>query len=559
MEIDARYKALACYRNLTKAHQTCLDRLVTVYGDQLNGMIKSGGSLFTLHDFNHHCYNLYRIINNSLCNVDVDADDNRKLSEHELFLLDMAVLLHDIGMSTSANLIVNRTTHASKSAEIIHNEWRNTSSTLYVEGTRAGLSETDISTLAEIVKAHSDNKEIGDASKTGIYAQSLLEEMPSSSPHDTVRARFLAGILRMADELDITLDRRGNAKLAEQLDSSDADNQLSMDCWEKLMYFSQVRIDNKIHIQLNLVVNDTYVQEKLECSDEEAVYSGLWEVYQKITKEWSTMQKEIFQKTEGGHDIIRVETIEIISTLREVKRYLSNMKKAREDLMLPEKGHSLYLEKRSANKQDGQVENAQPLHQKAQERVQDERLSFEKESKITVLSPAVKADVDTQIQSKKLVTPGHFFMHTNLCARDWINIAALFQKSDLFEKCIQTIARHIQKNMDLRNTVILGIDLNGTLLGVRIAAVLQCPFMFLIPPQRIRSSGGYDRESEVSAYDHAVCISDVISNGITINTVSEQYDLQNKLLSVYTLLYRPPQCASRNLSLELPCHKSWAI
>lgn len=554
MGIDTRYQNLACYQNLSPAHRDCLDELAKVYGEQLNGLIKSGGSLFTLHDFDHHCYDLYRIINNSLCNMDVDmsGEDSRKLSEHELFLLDMAVLLHDIGMSAEVNLVVNRRSHASRSAELILSEWNNTASTLYVYGNRVGLSENDIIALAEIIKAHSDDKEVGDTFKTGIFAQNLLDRMPASSPNGTVRARFLAGILRMADELDITLDRRGNARLTEQLDLTNDDNRYSCDCWEKLTYFSQVALDSKVRVQLDLEINRNGIQERIDFADGDAVLSGIWDVYQKVLKEWGAIQKEIFQGTDGAHEIIRVETVKVVSELQPVNDFLAGKAKAREDLSSPVHGIDplrLVKPSRKAVESEGAADPSPGAGEKAGD------IPPSPERAPEILLPTAKAEIDTQIKEKRLIRPGHFMMHTGLCARDWVNTAALLQQSGLFERCIQTIARHIKNNdqIDLSNTVILGIDLHGTLLGVRVAATLHRPFTFLVPPQKLPTSGGRDGEADLSAYAHAVCITDVLSSGHTISEATRQRGLHDKLQGVYALLYRPARCATRAVPLELSC------
>lgn len=552
MGINLNYQKLDCYKNLSSEHKACLDELAAEYGEQVNGLIKSGHSLFTQHDFDHHCYNLYRIISNNLCNMSVSEEESQKLTEHELFLLDSAVLLHDIGMSAEVNLVINRAGHASKSAEFIRREWENTSSALYSAWNRAGLSETDILALMEIVKAHSNDTQAPDPQKTGIHAPTLLEWMPASAPCGKVRAKLLAGILRMADELDITLDRRGNARLTEQLDPADDGNRVSQNCWEKLNYFSQVIIDPNNRVQLNLVINDSYVREKIEQSDEDAILAGIWDVHKKVMEEWDMIQKEIFQKTEGGHGIIRVEQIRVVSQLPEVTQYLNERVAAREDLTpMPQQAGPVRLEKQPEDQQERPSKPVRPEPQMQQAQADD--LSSSPEGGPIVLSPSAKEEIDTYVLKEKLIKPGHFIVHSQLCARDWVNTDTLFQNTELVEKCIQTIARHIQENIDLEGTVIVGIDLYGTLLGVRIAAALQCSFAFLVPPQSLKTSGGQDMETELSAYNHAVCVADVVASGRTIQEAAKQHGLQDKILGAYALLYRPPLCAGSSLPLELPC------
>lgn len=551
MGINLNYQKLDCYKNLGQTFKKCLDELAREYGEQLNGLIQTGGSLFTLHDFDHHCYNLYRIISNCLCNMSVSDEDRQRLTEHELFLLDCAVLLHDIGMSAKVNLVINRASHAGRSANFIRNQWENTSSILYSAWNRASLSETDICVLMEIVRAHSNDSQAPDSKQTGIHAPTLQDWMPASSPSGKVRTRLLAGILRMADELDITLDRRGNARLTEQLDPADDDNRFSLNCWEKLSYFSQVEIDPDIRVQLDLVVNDSRVQERIAQSDEDAVLADIWGVREKVLGEWDTIQKEIFQKMEGGHGIIQIEHIRVVSQLPDVTRYIDT-RSSRGDLMPePQETGPIRLERPSTGQQKESSEPVRPEPQKPQSSA--ENLPSPPKDGAIVLSMPVKEEIDAYVLAEKLAEPGHFIMHRQLCARDWINTAALFQNTKLIEKCIQTIAQHIHKTINLSGTVIVGIDLYGTLLGVRIASVLQCPFAFLVPPQSLKTSGGRDMETELSAYDHVVCVADVVASGLTILEAAKQHRLKDKLSGAYALLYRPPLCAGPSLPLQLPC------
>ena len=338
----------------------------------------------------------------------------------------------------------------------------------------------------------------------------------------------------MADELDITLDRRGNARLTAQLDPTDDDNRYSLNCWEKLNYFSQVKIDPAIRVQLDLIVNDGCVREKIEQSDEDAVLADIWDVRKKVMGEWDTIQKEIFQKAEGGHGIIQVERIQVVSQLPDVNRYLDTQT-SREDLTpAPQKTGPVRLEKQSADEQEEPSEPVQEEPQKSQAQTAD-TLSPSEGCPI-VLLPPVKEEIDSYILKEKLIKPGHFIMHSQSCARDWIDTAALFKNVELLEKCIQTIARHIQENINLSETAIVGIDLHGTLLGVRIAAALQCPFAFLVPPRSLKTSGGRDMVTELSAYDHVVCIADVVASGLTILEAAQQHGLQGKLSGTLSVL-----------------------
>ena len=85
--------------------------------------------------------------------------------------------------------------------------------------------------------------------------------------------------------------------------------------------------------------------------------------------------------------------------------------------------------------------------------------------------------------------------------------------------------------------IILGIDLNGTLLGVRVAAKLRCPFGLLVPPQEL---SGPDGRVDFSRFQHVIYITDVVVTGDMIARVTESYQLEEKVIGTYALLYRRP-------------------
>ena len=88
MAIEQRYQNLKCYQLLPDSYKACLDKLIEDYAEELNTPIHVGDSLYTPHDFNHHCYNLYRIISNHLCDLRVGIDRRTQFSGFELFLLE---------------------------------------------------------------------------------------------------------------------------------------------------------------------------------------------------------------------------------------------------------------------------------------------------------------------------------------------------------------------------------------------------------------------------------------------------------------------------------------
>ena len=543
MPINKSYQQLSCYKNLMLEYQHCLDKLAETYGERLNAPISVGGSLFTLHDFNHHCYNLYRIISTFLCDLSIDQGGGNRLSEHELFLLDLSILFHDIGMSTLVNLKIDRNSHSRDSAEWVQKEWDKHSDCLYEEGQKISLSANDIRAVSEIIRAHSDIKGPDAPQKNGIYAVTLLEEMPSS--RQMVRAKFLAGILRMADELDITSDRIGDCRLADQLDPDDPDNKASMEHWESLNCFSHI-CHNKVYpTRLSLVLDDQAISRRIDSGDEAAVLAMIWRVEKKINREFSEIRQEIFQKTAGSREIIRIDSIEIASSVDAVIKYIEKKESGlpERELVIPSTDGSILLKgsfgEETANKKQSSLS----------EEGSDKQIG----SRPQVLSLEVQKLLDSFIVDQKLIESGHFLMNERYCARDWVNTLSVLEDQNLSERCIQIIAQHIRQTQTqtLKNTVILGLDLNGTLLGARIAAILRYPFAFLIPFRKVSMAGTPDKTIDISKFDRAIFVTDAVVTGATLNELIKHHHLQDKIPGIYTLLYRQPMGAAVDQTLQL--------
>lgn len=518
MAIEKRYQELKCYQLLPDPYKACLDKLIEDYAEELNRPIHVEGSLFTPHDFNHHCYNLYRIISNQLCDLRIGSDRRTQLSGFELFLLDVAVLFHDYAMSTSTTLNVERKTHSADSARCFLQQWSNHDSSLYKNGQSVKMTNNDVKVAAAIIKAHSDEKGPDAPEKTGIFAEDLKDEMDSSDPNP-VRAKFLAGILRLADELDITSDRIGDVRLVSQLDLDDPDNRFSYQCWNDLHYFTSLRNDQEIHTQLNLVLDDEEIQTQFDSGDENFARSRVRKVKEKIDGELSMIWEHIFQRTEISRSIVRVQKIGIDTRLD--KRYFQ---KPSEPFPLLDDDFAVQHMKGGVRLQTA----SNPVAEETGEPAADGPL---------ILSADVQKKLDNFIIQHKLVATGHFYMAGSWCARDWVDTTKILEQPELLDDCVQPMVQHIKKNFSLENTAILGIDLNGTLMGARIAAELQCAFALLIPPQE---SFNPDSRVSLGQFEHVIYITDAIMSGTTIADVTEQHGLESKVLGIYTLLYRRP-------------------
>lgn len=114
-----RYKEHYCYKKMEKGNQDNLDTLVEHYGKILNQGPKQGITVYTSHNFDRHCSDLYRIISMYL----LQQQGIDQLSQEELYLLNISVLLHDISMCeggyvNGAVTLFDRKIHSLQSAHM---------------------------------------------------------------------------------------------------------------------------------------------------------------------------------------------------------------------------------------------------------------------------------------------------------------------------------------------------------------------------------------------------------------------------------------------------------
>lgn len=211
------YAEFECIKKMKASNKERFDNIVSEYASRLNRITSNGGTVYTLHDFDHHCCNLYKIVSDVILNEETAFGDNpSSIKDQELYILNLSILLHDLGMTKYVDLA--RDNHSVVSAAMIKEDYQNPSNPL--TEAKSGLSKNDIEALTLIVRAHSDVKDgsVPDC-ENGLKNPKLTNAMPSRVKK--IRARFLANILRMADELDITSERLGPMDVRNELEEAE--------------------------------------------------------------------------------------------------------------------------------------------------------------------------------------------------------------------------------------------------------------------------------------------------------------------------------------------------
>ena len=492
------------------------DRIVESIAPRIQGVNHFHGSVYTFHDFNHHCTNIYHIIDGIVLTDDAYVISD-PLTERELYLLNLSVLLHDIGMHKVT--YVNRNKHAIESAKIIEAMYNNSESALSVA--HSGISKNEIKALKRIVIAHSDNK----PGVCELDSEELNETI--NDLKGTIRVKLLAAILRIADELDITSERIGSLRIKEELSSArerltneiyrkemtteerkDLENSVeSLEYWKRLEYISSLEPQPD-----GIVVakaDDEEINKQIELGEsQKSIVDALTEIEKKIQLEYGRFKKIIDSSVVYSH-ITGLKGFRIESKSEHIIRELYR------------------------------TNGGENVNGKENDRASIKVLSQELSNKITRF-----------VKKRELIEGGHFYRQDGYCARDWINVREIIGTGGFFRECEELLLSYVSSVIKNKNKVffLIGIDFSGMLIGSKISVALNLPYAYAIPHGE-NTEGISDRELTVypdGNYDGVVIITDVIVTFHTISRILKRYKLEEKEVYIVGVLYRNPIEGYRN-------------
>lgn len=160
---------IECIKRMDEDNLQSFKFVLENYASHLATRVELAGSAFTSHD-QIHCLNIYKIISSVILRDDTAYTPKIGLTKRELYILNLAVLFHDIGMSDT--LGAKRETHSRDSANYIQTEYDNVRSCLR---SKANLMPNEVKAIKAIVKAHSDIKgdPTIDKNKNGLLSDEL--------------------------------------------------------------------------------------------------------------------------------------------------------------------------------------------------------------------------------------------------------------------------------------------------------------------------------------------------------------------------------------------------
>jgi hypothetical protein len=245
----ADFEQFNCIRLLSKERHNDWVQLAERAQQDLDRHIIAEKILFTMHNFSHHCFNIYNAISNVLIpsNMWKTLECSHKISDEELFLLDVAVLFHDYSMQDPKIDQVHRGCHSRMSANVFRELCQKTCWDYNI------FTPEQINVVCDIIQAHCDITESVPLTKQPVKIVETLAAI-TDPPGLNIRVKMLAGILRIADGLDVTIKRfpRENHsdldKLSQMVNETskkagdDAEKEQikdSINHWNKLKYFER--------------------------------------------------------------------------------------------------------------------------------------------------------------------------------------------------------------------------------------------------------------------------------------------------------------------------------
>lgn len=488
MKILSGYKDTKCYKKMESQNQESFNRLAEFYGKKLNENGNNRGEnggvdvLFTSHNFNNHCNNLFFQIDNILI---------KDLTKEECYLLSIAVLFHDFSIAEKYNW--DRKKHAKESAELLKKEYNNTASPLHAEASI--LTDDQIEIVCEVIKAHSD----GDKSEEnyGLKNKKLKNKMGA---HRNINGQLIAVILRLADELDICSNRIGNKSYCNQLEKTSD----SYKHWKKLEYFKTVYRDEADTSIIRLEINKEKHQEASEEGSVETFIEDIISIKEKIKKNFSEAK-----------NFLKMNSI-----------YSS---------YIGECNFSFYID----DDLDGSIMAEITSMEQGKNLKATSDFSVKKDS----IDKEIEIKISEFISSNNLFEVGHFIVNDTYCSRDWVHIHKIMENNELSKECVNSILDNLKKRNE-EDYIFVGIGYSGALLASKIALRLQKPFSYIIAGNDKKYKTQEEQENEIiervqtSKTKKVVIFTDVVATWETFEKSTEK--IKDKIEKIYALLYRKP-------------------
>lgn len=257
---------------------------------------------FTPHNFSNHCRDIYKILSDILPEKFYKVYNNGS----NLFLLLTAVLMHDYYMSYDSSEEARRQ-HSKLGKEFVEEAIfgkENTPLKMY-------CSKEFGEALADVIYAHSDIKDEHGGIDTYTF-KDILEKYSDKKKKikvggEELNVPFVAALLRLADELDISYERVEGTDYEGKINTEESKMH-----YEICKYFKPIQ--NRKGEEISIEIFEREFENVLD-EDKPAIAGQIINRFIKIEKEFDYLRKEVFINNLYTKD--EIWTIEKVSLMNE--------------------------------------------------------------------------------------------------------------------------------------------------------------------------------------------------------------------------------------------------
>ncbi len=439
---------------------------------------------FTPHDYRRHCQNIYYFLSNLLI---PSGAYNTILNQEHLFILDVAVLFHDIIMAFDPDL---RETHSLEAKNYILDIL------MKADTGQILLSEDEAGFIADVVLGHSDLK------KDGKVVSCSIDLLPEASDCigrlGPVNVKLLAALLRLADELDVNSNRV--ARIAADRYNI---NEESKKFWRQCLILQMASTHpNDTSIIRLIPKHDKITRE----SNIEADVRLLIECRDKINNELSMLNKKVFFKPGvfPGWNFHKV----VLDAKGEIGERIADL--------------------------DGKKPN--PLSEA------DTSVDTKKKEKEVVTDEQFSNQLEKWVLEKKFVLSGHYVKDEATSARDWINTHGVLEDKLFLQKITDRFITYLNPE---EKYCLVGLDFPGIMISSSIGFKTSNPFSYMISDNAKKYHAPQEITFHINEGYKIILLTDVIVTGQTVRAALAELKERNKvtdedIFGIFSIFYRKP-------------------
>jgi len=170
---------------------------------------------------------------------------------------------------------------------------------------------------------------------------------------------------------------------------------------------------------------------------------------------------------------------------------------------------------------------------------------IDREKLVKIISQELNEKISREVNKRNLFSGGHYLINDKYCSRDYLNTHEIIETEKLVNECILEFVKHIKVNeISLVNTIIIGLDLEGSILAALLALELQLPFQYVIPAKAEWENSKHDTDTYILPDKDIILITDAICTYTTIESVISKFNFNDRVKAIYTVFYRNPSMST---------------